>query len=221
MNNIELAGIGMTSQRTRERLIKRLQAQGITDSSVIEVMRSTPRHIFIDEALSHRAYEDVALPIGYHQTISQPYVVALMTQCLLADGPKNKVLEIGTGSGYQTAILAQLVGSVFSVERIKILQEKARARINKLKLRNVSFRYSDGGMGWPDPDKAPFDGILSAAAPAEVPQELLDQLAVGGTLVMPVGEQQQQLVVIKRTENGYTEQNIEDVCFVPLKSGVR
>lgn len=219
MNSIELAGIGMTSQRTRERLIKRLQEQGITDPNVIEVMRNTPRHIFVDEALSHRAYEDVALPIGYNQTISQPYIVALMTQLLLEDGPKERVLEIGTGSGYQTAVLAQLVGSVFSVERIKILQEKARTRMQKLKLRNVSFRYCDGGMGWPD--KAPFDAILSAAAPAEVPHELLEQLAIGGTLVMPVGEQQQKLVVIKRTEDGYEEQKVEDVCFVPLRSGVR
>ncbi|MCG8670398.1 MAG: protein-L-isoaspartate(D-aspartate) O-methyltransferase [Pseudomonadales bacterium] len=221
MNSNELAGIGMTSQRTRERLIKRLQEQGISDPRVIEVMRNTPRHIFVDEALAHRAYEDVALPIGYNQTISQPYIVALMTQLLFEDGPKEKVLEIGTGSGYQTAVLAQLVGSVFSMERIKILQEKARQRINLLKLRNVSFRYSDGSMGWPDSSKAPFDGILSAAAPAELPQSLLDQLAIGGTLVCPVGEQHQQLVVIRRTDNGFEEQKVEDVCFVPLRSGVR
>ena len=219
MNSLELAGIGMTSQRTRERLIRRLQEQGIDDRQVIDVMRSTPRHIFIDEALSHRAYEDVALPIGYNQTISQPYIVALMTQLLLADGPKQKVLEIGTGSGYQTAILAQLVDSVFSVERIKILQERARQRLNKLKLRNVSFRYSDGGYGWPD--KAPFDGILSAASPAEIPQELLDQLAVGGTLVTPVGDNHQELVVVKRTNDGFERQKVADVCFVPLRSGVR
>lgn len=221
MNSIELAGIGMTSQRTRERLIRRLQDQGIDDPKVIAVMRNTPRHIFVDEALAHRAYEDVALPIGYQQTISQPYIVALMTQLLLADGPKSKVLEIGTGSGYQTAILAQLVDSVFSVERIKILQEKARSRINRLKLRNVTFRYSDGSLGWPDPDKAPFDGILSAASPSEIPQELLDQLAVGGTLVTPVGEDSQELVVVKRTEDGFERQKVVDVRFVPLRSGVR
>lgn len=219
MNNTQLAGIGMTSQRTRERLIRRLQEQGIDDPAVIEVMRNTPRHIFVDEALSHRAYEDVALPIGYSQTISQPYIVALMTQLLLEDGPKNKVLEIGTGSGYQTAVLAQLVGSVFSVERIKILQEKARERIRLLKLRNVSFRYSDGGLGWPE--KAPFDGILSAASPAQIPQELLDQLAIGGTLVTPVGEDHQELVVVKRTEDGFERQKVIDVRFVPLRSGVR
>ena len=209
----------MTSQRTRERLIRRLEEQGINDAQVIEVMRSTPRHIFVDEALSHRAYEDVALPIGYNQTISQPYIVALMTQLLLEDGPKERVLEIGTGSGYQTAILAQLVGSVFSVERIKILQEKARQRMSRLKLRNVSFRYSDGGLGWPD--RAPFDGILCAASPAEVPKELLEQLAVGGTLVMPVGGDHQELVVIKRTDEGFERQKVVDVCFVPLRSGVR
>ncbi len=219
MNNTQLAGIGMTSQRTRERLIRRLQEQGIDDPAVVDVMRNTPRHIFVDEALAHRAYEDVALPIGYSQTISQPYIVALMTQLLLEDGPKEKVLEIGTGSGYQTAVLAQLVGSVFSVERIKILQEKARERIRLLKLRNVSFRYSDGGLGWPE--KAPFDGILSAASPAQIPQELLDQLAIGGTLVTPVGEDRQELVVVKRTEDGFERQKVIDVRFVPLRSGVR
>jgi protein-L-isoaspartate(D-aspartate) O-methyltransferase len=219
MNNTQLAGIGMTSQRTRERLIRRLQEQGIDNPAVIDVMRNTPRHIFVDEALSHRAYEDVALPIGYSQTISQPYIVALMTQLLLEDGPKKKVLEIGTGSGYQTAVLAQLVDSVFSVERIKILQEKARERIRRLKLRNVSFRYSDGGLGWPE--KAPFDGILSAASPAQIPQELLDQLAVGGTLVTPVGEESQELVVVRRTEKGFERQKVIDVRFVPLRSGVR
>lgn len=219
MNDTQLAGIGMTSQRTRERLIRRLQEQGIDDQAVIDVMRNTPRHIFVDEALAHRAYEDVALPIGYSQTISQPYIVALMTQLLLEDGPKEKVLEIGTGSGYQTAVLAQLVGSVFSVERIKILQEKARERIRRLKLRNVSFRYSDGGLGWPE--KAPFDGILSAASPAQIPQDLLDQLAVGGTLVTPVGEDRQELVVVKRTQSGFERQKVIDVRFVPLRSGVR
>ena len=219
MNDTQLAGIGMTSQRTRERLIRRLQEQGIDDPAVIDVMRNTPRHIFVDEALAHRAYEDVALPIGYSQTISQPYIVALMTQLLLEDGPKEKVLEIGTGSGYQTAVLAQLVDSVFSVERIKILQEKARERIRRLKLRNVSFRYSDGGLGWPE--KAPFDGILSAASPAQIPQDLLDQLAVGGTLVTPVGEDRQELVVVKRTQSGFERQKVIDVRFVPLRSGVR
>ncbi|MDX1696575.1 MAG: protein-L-isoaspartate(D-aspartate) O-methyltransferase [Ketobacteraceae bacterium] len=219
MNNTQLAGIGMTSQRTRERLIRRLQEQGIDDPAVVEAMRNTPRHIFVDEALSHRAYEDVALPIGYSQTISQPFIVALMTQLLLEDGPKKKVLEIGTGSGYQTAVLAQLVDSVFSVERIKILQEKARERMRTLKLRNVSFRYSDGGLGWPE--KAPFDGILSAASPAQIPQELLDQLAIGGTLVTPVGEESQELVVVRRTEDGFERKKVLDVRFVPLRSGVR
>lgn len=219
MNTIELAGIGMTSQRTRERLIRRLQEQGIDNQEVIDVVRNTPRHIFIDEALSHRAYEDVALPIGYNQTISQPYIVALMTQLLLADGPKEKVLEIGTGSGYQTAILAQLVGSVFSVERIKILQEKARERLRRLKLRNVSFRYSDGSVGWSE--QAPFDGILSAASPAVIPQELLDQLAIGSSLVTPVGEDHQELVVVKRTASGFERQKVIDVRFVPLRSGLR
>lgn len=214
-----LAGIGMTSQRTRERLVSRLQVQGITDTRVLDVIRSTPRHIFIDEALSHRAYEDTALPIGFNQTISQPYIVARMTELLLQDGPKKQVLEVGTGSGYQTAILSPLVGQVYSIERIKGLQDKARKRMQALRLRNVHLRYSDGTMGWPD--KAPFDGILAAAAPAEIPQELLQQLAIGGTLVIPVGEANQTLHVIRRTDDGFEREIIEDVNFVPFRTGIR
>nr|WP_284450226.1 protein-L-isoaspartate(D-aspartate) O-methyltransferase [Spongiibacter tropicus] len=220
MSSINLQGIGMTSQRTRDRLIERLRSQGINDSKVLDTIRATPRHIFLDEALSHRAYEDSALPIGFQQTLSQPYIVARMTELLLALGPRERVLEVGTGSGYQTAILAQLVDRVFSVERIRPLQEKARQRLRHLKLHNVHLRHADGGMGWPQ--RGPFDAILSAAAPEVVPQELLDQLAVGGRLVIPVGKQgqQQSLYVYDRHEDGFEEQCIEPVMFVPMVGGV-
>lgn len=175
----------MTSQRTRERLIQRLKEKGIKDPQVLDAIRSVPRHIFLDEALEHRAYEDTALPIGYQQTLSQPYIVARMTEALLAGGPLEKVLEVGTGSGYQTAILASLVKKVYTVERIRELQTRARDRMQLLKHYNVYFRTSDGGMGWSQ--NAPYDGIMVTAAPEVVPQELLDQLAVGGRMVIPVG----------------------------------
>lgn len=210
----------MTSQRTRDRLIERLRAQGISDQKVLDTIRATPRHIFLDEALAHRAYEDSSLPIGFQQTLSQPYIVARMTELLLAKGPLERVLEVGTGSGYQTAILAQHVGRVFSVERIRPLQEKARKRLRHLGLHNVHLRHADGGMGWPE--RGPFDAILSAAAPEVVPQDLLDQLAVGGRLVIPVGEQgkPQSLYVYDRHEDGFDEQCVEPVLFVPLVGGV-
>jgi protein-L-isoaspartate(D-aspartate) O-methyltransferase len=219
VNKLQLQGIGMTSQRTRSRLVQRLKDQGISDQLVLDVMGNTPRHIFIDEALSHRAYEDTALPIGFNQTISQPYIVARMTEILLAGGPLERVLEVGTGSGYQTTVLAQLVNKVFSVERIKPLQEKARQRFSLLKIRNVSLRHSDGGMGWAD--RGPFDGIMVTAAPEEVPPELLVQLAVGGRLVIPVGgTQNQQLKLVMRvSETEYETSVLEGVKFVPLLSG--
>lgn len=219
MNQMQLQGIGMTSQRTRDRLINRLKEQGINDQAVLDTVRATPRHIFVDEALSHRAYEDSALPIGFNQTISQPYIVARMTELLLAKGPLKRVLEVGTGSGYQTAILAQLVDTVFSVERIKPLQEKAKKRIQLLQMRNVKFLHTDGGMGWPS--KGPFDGILSAAAPEVVPDALLQQLAVGGRMILPVGGAQgQQLRFIRRiSETDFEDSVIENVNFVPLLSG--
>ncbi|WP_417224014.1 protein-L-isoaspartate(D-aspartate) O-methyltransferase [Amphritea sp.] len=209
----------MTSQRTRSRLVQRLKDQGISDQQVLDVMGNTPRHIFIDEALSHRAYEDTALPIGFNQTISQPYIVARMTEILLADGPRERVLEVGTGSGYQTTVLAQLVDKVFSVERIKPLQEKARQRFSLLKIRNVSLKHSDGGMGWAE--RGPFDGIMVTAAPEEVPPELLIQLAVGGRLVIPVGgtQNQQLKLVIRVSETDYETSVLEGVKFVPLLSG--
>lgn len=219
MNKLQLQGIGMTSARTRDRLISRLREQGVDNEAVLEAMRATPRHIFVDEALAHRAYEDSALPIGFNQTISQPYIVARMTELLLAGGPLKKVLEVGTGSGFQTAVLAQLVDKLYSVERIQPLQEKARQRLKLLELNNVTCKHSDGGMGWPG--MAPFDGILSAAAPEEVPPELLAQLAVGGRMVIPVGGRSgQQLKLIRRlSETSYDTQIVEPVYFVPLLSG--
>lgn len=216
-----LRGIGMTSQRTRDRLIDRLKEQGISNQQVLEVIRSTPRHIFLDEALAHRAYEDSALPIGFQQTLSQPYIVAKMTELLLEKGRCERVLEVGGGSGYQTAILAQLCGTVYSVERIKPLMDKARERLRQLGLRNVHLRHADGAMGWPA--RGPFDAILSAAAPEQVPQELLDQLAPGGRLVIPVGPQgqRQTLRIYDRLADGIEETVVEPVLFVPLVSGVR
>lgn len=212
----------MTSQRTRERLVQRLQDRGVTNLQVLDVIRNTPRHLFLDEALSHRAYEDSALPIGHGQTLSQPYIVARMTEILLgaAGGTLERVLEVGTGSGYQTSILAQLVGQVYSVERIKPLQDKARERLRQLGLRNVHLRHADGGFGWPEPG-VKFDGILSTAAPRFVPPELIEQLAPNGVLVSPVGDQQQDLQLIIRDGDSdkLITQTLEAVKFVPLLSG--
>ncbi|HLS98467.1 MAG: protein-L-isoaspartate(D-aspartate) O-methyltransferase [Porticoccaceae bacterium] len=211
----------MTSQRTRERLVQRLQEQGIGNQKVLDVMRMMPRHIFLDEALSHRAYEDTALPIGYSQTISQPYIVALMTELVLSRGPRQKVLEIGTGSGYQAAILAQLVPQVYTVERIKPLLMKARERFRRLGLRNIVTSHGDGAVGWAQ--HAPYDGIISTAAPAKVPDELLEQLAPDGVLVIPVGpEGDQELRLIQRVGESakFEEEAITRVRFVPLLGGV-
>lgn len=215
-----LEGSGMTSQRTRDRMMKRLIEQGITDERVLNVMQSTPRHIFVDEALASRAYEDTALPIGYNQTISQPYIVARMTELLLENKESlEKVLEIGTGCGYQTAILAQLVGEVYSVERILPLQKKAIAHTELLKLKNIRYSYSDGGWGWED--VAPFDGILVAAAPSEIPKALLQQLAIGGVMIIPVGEQggEQFLQRITHTESSFQIEELDPVIFVPFLAG--
>jgi protein-L-isoaspartate(D-aspartate) O-methyltransferase len=216
---LSLQGMGMTSLRTRERMIKRLSEQGIRNQKVLEIMRDTPRHIFMDEALSSRAYEDTALPIGYNQTISQPYIVAKMTELLLeATGRLGKVLEIGTGCGYQTAILAQLVDHVYSIERILPLQRKAKGHLWDLKLKNVSYLYNDGNLGWSD--YAPFDAILASAAPFEIPQELLQQLAVGGVMVIPIGVNgQQTLQRVTRNINDYEVEILESVTFVPFLSG--
>jgi protein-L-isoaspartate(D-aspartate) O-methyltransferase len=222
MARFDLAGSGMTSQRARDRLVARLRQKGITNEDVLAAMARVPRHIFVDEALAHRAYEDTALPIGYGQTISQPFIVALMTQTLLA-APRSRVLEVGTGSGYQTAVLAMLrplVRRVFTVERVRDLSERAEARLEAMGRRSVRFRYGDGYEGWPE--EAPFDGILVAAAPPQVPQALLDQLALGGRMVVPVGgDGVQELKVYERTESGHSVEVLEYVRFVPLLKGRR
>nr|WP_281494904.1 protein-L-isoaspartate(D-aspartate) O-methyltransferase [Marinobacter sp. S6332] len=207
----------MTSRRTRMRLVQRLKESGIESDRVLEVMGEVPRHIFLDEALSHRAYEDTALPIGYGQTLSQPYIVARMTELLLRHQP-DKVLELGTGSGYQTAVLSQLFDQIYSVERIKPLQDRARDRLRQLSIRNVMLKHADGGMGWPE--RGPFDGIIVTAAPMEVPAELLDQLADGGVLVAPVGEEHQVLVEVIRNGDKFDRRELEPVRFVPLLGGV-
>lgn len=213
----ELQGIGMTSRRTRMRLIQRLRDAGIDDQRVLDVMAEVPRHIFLDEALSHRAYEDTSLPIGYSQTLSQPYIVARMTEILMQHAP-SRVLELGTGSGYQTAILSRLVDEVFSVERIKPLQDRARDRLRQLGMRNVLLKHADGGMGWPD--RGPFDGIMLTAAPKEIPTELRAQIAEGGVVVAPVGEVNQNLVKMVRYGDSFETTEIEAVNFVPLLGGV-
>lgn len=215
-----LQGIGMTSQRTRDRMVRRLIEQGISDKRVLEVMKTTPRHIFVDEALASRSYEDTALPIGYNQTISQPYIVAKMTELLLENRESlGNVLEIGTGCGYQTAILARLVREVFSVERILPLQKKAKTHTELLKLKNIRYTHEDGGWGWAD--FAPYDGILVAAAPTEVPEALLQQLAIGGVMIIPVGDDEgnQALQRITRTENTFQIEELEPVSFVPFLAG--
>jgi protein-L-isoaspartate(D-aspartate) O-methyltransferase len=217
MNPI-LQGIGMTSRRTRERMTRRLLEQGIRNNKVLDVMSRTPRHIFVDEALSSRAYEDTALPIGFNQTISQPYIVAKMTELLLEFGRLGNVLEIGTGCGYQTAILAQMVDHVYTVERIMPLQKKAKDHLWSLKLKNISYLHSDGGWGWPE--HAPYDGILVAAAPSEIPEMLLEQMAVGGVMIIPIGRGgRQELQRVLRTADGYEVEELEPVTFVPFLAG--
>ena len=212
-------GIGMTSQRTRERLIKRLSDRGIRDARVLDVMRQLPRHIFVDEALATRAYEDTALPIGSGQTISQPYVVARMTEALLEVKPA-RVLEVGTGCGYQTAVLASLIEQVFSIERIGALYHKALQHLRELSINNVQLRHGDGFRGWSN--MAPFDGIMVTAAPPEIPQTLLQQLADGGRMVIPVGGgREQQLEIITRQGNEYLQETLDGVTFVPMLGGSR
>ncbi len=219
MRDMDLDGRGMTSRRTRDRLINRLRDQGISSESILTVLQNVPRHLFVDEALSHRAYEDTALPIGFNQTLSQPYIVARMTEALLAAGRCNKVLEVGTGSGYQTLILSELVGRVYSVERIAALQDKARNLLRKLSVRNVQYNLSDGGYGWEV--MGPFNGIIVTAAPEKVPEELLSQLSrKGGRMVIPVGgSDHQELLLIVREGDSYRREILEPVRFVPLLSG--
>jgi protein-L-isoaspartate(D-aspartate) O-methyltransferase len=219
MIDVRMSGIGMTSARTRDRLVQRLREQGITDAAVLDRIRSVPRHIFVDEALGTRAYEDTALPIGFGQTISQPYIVARMTEALLAAGPLSKVLEVGTGCGYQTAVLAPLVTKLYSIERIEPLYLRAKLRLDELDLRNVRLKHGDGILGWKG--LAPFDGILVAAAPISVPETLLKQLQVGGRLIVPIGaEGHQELIRFTRKKNGIDRQSLGAVAFVPLLNGV-
>ena len=219
MNRFDLVGIGMTSRRTRARLIARLEEQGISHPEVLDALAATPRHVFIEEALAHRAYEDTALPIGHGQTISQPLIVALMTSTLF-NVPRARVLEVGTGSGYQTAILAALCRRVFTIERIEPLVAWARERLEALSVNNVIAKMGDGYQGWPE--QAPFDGILVTAAPRGVPRALLDQLDVGGRMVLPVGGGNvQELRVIDRNTDGFEEDVVKQVRFVPLVKGVQ
>jgi protein-L-isoaspartate(D-aspartate) O-methyltransferase len=218
MADLRMSGIGMTSARTRDRLVQRLREQGIANLSVLDRIRNVPRHIFVDEALGSRAYEDTALPIGYGQTISQPYIVARMTEALLEGGPADSVLEVGTGCGYQTAVLAPLVSQLYTIERIEPLLTRARERLKELGIRNVRFRHGDGSFGWKA--HAPFDGILVAAAPLTVPEALIRQLKMGGRLVGPIGpEGEQQLVRLTRREQRIEREVLGAVAFVPLLGG--
>ncbi|WP_435274608.1 protein-L-isoaspartate(D-aspartate) O-methyltransferase [Psychrobium sp. nBUS_13] len=212
-----MSNILATTTLHGQRLAQRLKQEGITDPNVLAAIAATPRQLFIDQALEYKAYENTALPIGHGQTISQPYIVAKMTQLLLAKGPVDKVLEIGTGSGYQCAILAQLVGHVFSVERIKALQRVATRRLRSVDLHNVSMKHGDGWQGWAS--KGPYDAIMVTAAPSEVPVDLLQQLVDGGQLIIPVGDVTQTLLIINREGERFTQQKVEAVKFVPLLAG--
>jgi protein-L-isoaspartate(D-aspartate) O-methyltransferase len=218
----DLLGIGMTSQRRRNQLVERLREEGIRNEDVLRVIGNMPRHLFLDEAMANRAYEDSALPIGFGQTISQPFIVARMTEALLGDNPSarpRKVLEIGTGSGYQAAVLAMLVSKVYTVERIQELHKRAVELMQRLQLRNVQCKYDDGTLGWPQ--QAPFDAIIVTAAPPQVPEALMEQLAVGGCMVIPVGEsgRPQRLYRIERAAEGFVRRELEPVSFVPFLSG--
>lgn len=216
---LDISGAGMTSQRARDRMITQLSGLGIRDPAVLEAIRQVPRHLFIEEALVHRAYENIALPIGYRQTVSQPYIVARMTEALLDGGAVRTVLEVGTGSGYQAAVLAKLVDRVYSVERIQALSRTARELLSRLRINNVSVRHGDGAEGWAA--KGPFDGILLTAAPREIPHTLLTQLAQGGRLVAPLEgvDGRQQLVRYRHTEEAFVRELLDAVCFVPMLSG--
>ncbi len=219
----QLAGIGMTSQRTRERMVDRLREKGIRDETVLSAMSAVPRHVFVEEALASRAYEDTALPIGSGQTISQPYVVAKMIEALRAGGrPLGRVLEIGTGCGYQAAVLAHVAPEVYTIERIQALLDRARRNLLGLKLSNLRVIYGDGNLGLEK--AAPFDSIIVAAAAPEVPPALLQQIAPGGRMILPLktpqaGRGTQQLVMIERGPRGFTETAMDAVRFVPLETG--
>ncbi|MCH7830141.1 MAG: protein-L-isoaspartate(D-aspartate) O-methyltransferase [Proteobacteria bacterium] len=211
-------GIGMTSARTRNRLVQRLIEQGIRSEVVLNQIRTVPRHLFVDEALASRAYEDTALPIGLGQTISQPFIVARMTEALLDGFTGESILEIGTGCGYQTAMLAPLVKKIYTVERVPELLKKTRVRLRSLDIYNVQFRPGDGWEGWPK--YAPYDGIIVTAAPASIPQKLLDQLAPGGRLIIPVGPKgRQDLTMVTKLADHFEQVSLGAVSFVPLVQG--
>ena len=214
----QVQGIGMTSQRTRARMVERLRKEGIADETVLAAMSMVPRHLFVEEALATRAYEDTALPIGFSQTISQPYVVALMIQALCAGRDLGKVLEVGTGCGYQAAVLAQMATEVYSVERIAPLLAKARANLRGLRLPNLRLKHGDGNLGLPE--AAPFDSIILAAASAQLPKALLQQLALGGRMILPFGTSEQVLRLVERTRSGFSETTLDAVRFVPMLMGV-
>jgi protein-L-isoaspartate(D-aspartate) O-methyltransferase len=219
MTDVRMSGIGMTSARTRDRLVQRLRDQGIVNPVVLDRIRNVPRHIFVDEALGSRAYEDTALPIGFGQTISQPFIVARMTEALLEGGPLARVLEIGTGCGYQSAVLSPLVTTLYTIERIGPLLERAKERIKELGMKNVRFRHGDGSVGWKA--QGPFDGILVAAAPLSVPAALLQQLKPGGRLIVPVGpEGEQELVRFTQRDQRLEKHSLGAVAFVPLLAGM-
>lgn len=211
-------GIGMTSERTRMRMVENLRREGVEDERVLAAMGEIPRHIFVDEGIASRAYEDVALPIGHGQTISSPAIVGLMTQLLLEARPMDKVLEVGTGCGYQTAVLARLVKEVYTLERIAPLMDKARRHLRALRFYNIRFKHADGNNGYPE--GGPYDGILMAASAPRVPEALKEQLAVGGRMVLPVGIEDQWLYVVDRKEGGFVEKRCAAVRFVPLLPGI-
>ena len=213
-------GIGMTSQRTRDRMVRRLRQQGIDNALVLDVMGRIPRHLFVDEALAHRAYEDTALPIGYGQTISQPFIVAHMTQLLLNDGIPNSVFEIGTGCGYQTAVLANIFPQVYSVERIEALYLQSKKRLAEMEYFNVQLRYTDGNGGWPNPSYS-FDRIIMTAACREIPESLTQQLSNGGSMVFPFDDgKDQTLTRLTRSGEDFVSEALEKVVFVPLLPGL-
>lgn len=216
--NARAAGQGMTSNRTRQRMIERLRDQGIRDEIVLAVMSEVPRHVFVDEALAHRAYDDLSLPIGFGQTISNPYVIARMLEILRGGRPLRRVLEVGSGCGYQAALLSRLAKQVLTIDRLLPLVSKARINLRDLFVRNVKVKHADGHLGWPE--AAPFDGIIIAAAATHVPAPLVDQLEVGGRLVMPLGPREQQLSLIQREEAGVKQTLLEAVNFVPMVSGL-
>ncbi|MEE4246925.1 MAG: protein-L-isoaspartate(D-aspartate) O-methyltransferase [Kangiellaceae bacterium] len=219
LKGIELNGIGMTSQRTRERLVSRLRDKGIQNETVLHIIGSTPRHLFVDEAIAHRAYEDTALPIGMGQTISQPFIVARMSELLLETGAMDSVLEVGTGCGYQTLILAQMFKQVATIERIAPLQKAAQKRLRELNVHNINYKHGDGFLGWQD--KAPFDAIIVTAAPEAIPPALTEQLAEGGRLIIPVGSQSgdQELILLQKNQGELSQMALEKVKFVPLLGG--